>query len=241
MARILHFGGCCDGPARSTSLRDADLRLVLSAVRTEGLESLHSAVKADRVIRGKLVDDLHRGCLMFFMSEQYARSRDTLRTDWSDSNPLFTDEHRAAVRRIITGWDAAKPDQVPTGDDYRAAYGAAQYVIDAPDLRRALLPILRARRQANRAERHAQGLRQTGRGPTFISYVVDDAVVRDMGRRAAKATAIALRERERRRQFMMPSIASNANVGGARLLKEAEEQRRRYITAEEARELLATS
>lgn len=134
--------------------KEQDLQLVASSVSTAGLRSLSRALRCHRVIHGRFVDGRGNGCVFYWLSEREMVDRAS-RIHWTNSNPLFEQEHDAAIRRLIVGWDASTPDAVVKGPGYDAEYPAASYVLTEQDLRRALATTLRDRRAANQAENEA--------------------------------------------------------------------------------------
>lgn len=132
-----------------------DLRFVFAAVATAGLRALWKALKSGRVIHGRFVDSSGNGCLFHWCSQQEISDRFS-RQAWFRRNPLLTEEHDAAMRRIIVGWDAAAPQLIVKGAGYEAEYPEASYVVQPKDVRAAIKAVMRERREANQAEKEAQ-------------------------------------------------------------------------------------
>lgn len=134
--------------------KESDLRLVLSAVDTSGLNALKLAFAAGKVTSGRFFDTYGNGCLIYWASERQVVDRGT-REHWERSNPLLGCEGGAAIKRVIVGWDANNPSCILKGKDYDVTYPKATYVISPGDVLGAIDSILAERSAANTLEDEA--------------------------------------------------------------------------------------
>lgn len=131
----------------------SDLKLVLAAVCTGGLQMLAAALSRNVVITGRFVSG-GSGCLFYWMSECKVDCRPAL-SKWLESNPLLTDEHKQAALRMVVGWDAQNPDNISKSAGYEDVYPAPAYTLTRDIVAEAIELVLKERKEANELEQKA--------------------------------------------------------------------------------------
>jgi hypothetical protein len=127
-----------------------DLRTVLSAAETSGVESLRRAMHSGRVIHGRFISG-KGGCLVYWASDRTVVDRPS-REKFEASRAAIGCECSEEMRRVIVGWDANSPDTILKGDGYDEAYPKATYVITPEDVIQVIDEVLAERASANANE-----------------------------------------------------------------------------------------
>jgi len=130
-----------------------DLRLVLGAINMDGLVSLSYAMERNQVISGRFIDVSGGGCLFHWLSCCKIIDRQD-KNEWAMNQVLWSDEHTAAMNRLIVGWD--QNGSIVKGQNYESKYPKASYKLSRRMVSQELKRAIAERNEVNRLEFNSQ-------------------------------------------------------------------------------------